>query len=303
MAYSRHFNNTLAIWSAFRGQMITDLPSLTWVRRSSSDFGLPESGTNMMVYANGNSFIAKSYSSSMSRIALYDPLTKTWTQVSSRNGNMQYAGNGVYLWVYNASVYVSFDGRTWSYNGFLSGMGNSVMCGASNGTGGALSAWYVYSPMYETGNIRSSGGWRLAGTWYADGMCCFQEMTCHNGKYVGIASDTIVGSGKGGIQISTDGYRWTRTIQYPIGHASDSSKGFTEIRSVGSKLFLKTYYRVGSSGSSTYQLCVMNAGATSYTVVREGLSADIPNLDALIYVPKLGKFLHFGDSGEMATLS
>ena len=44
-----------------------------------------------------------------------------------------------------------------------------------------------------------------------------------------------------------------------------------------------------------YQLCVMNSNATSYSVVREGITGQIPGLYTMVYVEKLGQFLHFGN--------
>ncbi|MDD3027320.1 MAG: hypothetical protein PHI41_04630 [Erysipelotrichaceae bacterium] len=295
MAYNKAFNTPLVVFTAFNGEMVSAVPLLTWVGRSAASMGLPSASTSKCVYSNGTTFIARGYANSTGNYAYYDPVTNTWVSSFTTKAEMLYWGNGVYLLVNGANVYSSFNGRKVNYAGYLPGLGNPVMCGASNGTYGVLSAWWVHSPMYAKNDVGIAGNWALTGDYYEDGMCCFTTMTCHKGMYVGVASDTISGSGKGGIQISSNGYKWKRTITYPLGHANDYSKGFGEIRSINGRLFLKSTYITVRGGTTVYQLSVMNNNASSYTVVRQTTdSGTIPPLSAMVYVEKLGQYLHFG---------
>jgi hypothetical protein len=295
MAYNRAFNTPLVVFAAFNGDMVSDIPLLTWKNQSAASMGLPSGSSYSYVYSNGTSFIARGYANSTGNFSCYDPATGTWIPTFTSKADMQYCGNGVYLLVNSASVYSSFDGMTLNYAGYLPGLGNPVMCGASNGSYGVLSAWWVHSPMYAKSNVGSGGAWTLTGDYYEDGMCCFTDMTCHHGMYIGIASDTIVDSGKGGIQISSNGYQWRRTMQYPYGYSESFKIGFSSIRSVGGRLFLiNSYY--ASASNSIYQLCVMNGNGCGYTVVRQGQSKDIPSLSTMVYVEKLGQYLQFGDN-------
>lgn len=294
MAYSQSFNTPLVVFTAYNGDMVSDIPLLTWTRKPATALGLPSGTSYAYVYSNGTSFLAEGYANSTGNFAYYDPATKTWIPSFTTKADVKYQGNGVYLFVNGASVYSSFNGQTLNYAGYLPGLGNPVMCGASNGTYGVLSAWWVHSPMYAKGNVGSAGAWTLTGDFYEDGMCCFTDMTCHNGMYIGIASETIVGSGKGGIQISSNGYRWSRTIEYPYGHTDKFPIGFGSIRSIGGRLFLMNSCYI-SSYNYVRQLCVMNSNARSYSIVRQ-TNAAIPSLYAMVYVEKLGQFLHFGDN-------
>ena len=294
MAYNKAFNTPLVVFAAYNGDMVSDIPLLTWTSRSKASMGLPSNSSYCYVYSNGTSFIASGYANSTSNYSCYDAATNTWVPTFSSNADMKYYGNGVYLLVNGASVYSSFDGMSLGYAGYLPGLGNPVMCGASNGSYGVLSAWWVHSPMYAKGNVGSGGSWTLTGDYYEDGMCCFTDMTCHHGMYIGIASDTIVGSDKGGIQVSSNGYQWRRTLQYPYGHSETNSIGFSSLRSVNGRLFLINS-RYISSHNYYYQLCVMNNNGSSYSVVRAGSEA-FPSLSAMVYVEKLGQYFHFGDN-------
>ena len=294
MAYHKEFNTPLVVFTAFNGDMVSDIPLLTWVYRSNASMGLPSASTYKYVYSNGKACIARGYANSTGNHSYYDPLTKTWIPSFSTSAEMKYCGNGVFLLVNRASVYSSFDGKTLNSAGYLPGLGNSVMCGASNGTYGLLSAWYVHSPMYAKGNVGTGGNWTLTGDFYEDDMCCFEEMTCHQGMYVGIASETIRDSGLGGIQISSNGYHWRRTIEYPYGHSKTNPINFNSIQSVGGRLFMTTI-RNSTTYGNLEQLCIMNSNASGYTVVRQASDfTSIPYLSTMVYVEKLGQYLHFG---------
>ena len=296
MAYNKAFNTPLVVFTAYNGDMVSDIPLLTWTRKSPTALGLPSNTSYAYLYSSGTSFLAEGYANSTGNFAYYDPATKTWIPSFTTNADVQYQGNGVYLFVNGASVYSSFDGKTLNYAGYLPGLGNPVMCGASNGTYGVLSAWWVHSPMYAKGNVGTGGSWTLTGDFYEDDMCCFTSMTCHRGMYIGIASDTIADSGLGGIQISSDGYHWRRTMEYPYDHSKTNSINFSSMRSVGGKLFLINA-RIRTSTDVYYQLCVLNGNGCGYTIVRESTSSVvIPSLFAMVYVDKLGQFLHFGDN-------
>ena len=299
MAYDKAFNTPLVVFTAYNGDMVSDIPQFTWKTKAATELGLPAATTYKHVYSNGDSFIAYGSANSTGNYSCYDPLTKTWSAAFTTKATLHYYGNGVFLFVNGSSVYASFDGASLQYAGYLPGLGNPVMCGASDGKYGLLSAWWVNSPMYAKADVGVSGAWALTGTFDKDGMCCFTDMTCHRGMFVGIASDTIVDSGKGGIQISSNGYQGRRTMQYAYGHTKENHLGFGNIRSVGGHLFLKcSGYVKNSDGTTTglYQLCVMNNNAGSYAVVREETEAEIPALSTMVYVEKLGQYLQFGDN-------
>ena len=149
------------------------------------------------------------------------------------------------MWDVGSSIYSSPDGSSHNYSGYLPGMKNVITCGANNG----------------------GGAWKLVGTYDKNDICCYEHIICHNGMYVGIASDTITGSGKGGLMVSGSGSGWSRTLQYPIGHEKDYYKEFSFLRSVNGKLFMVISFRETYSSSYTYQLCIMDGGCS-------GCSAD-----------------------------
>ena len=294
MIYDKAFNTPLVVFTTFPGEMTAKVPRLTWVRRYSEAFGAPASGRSMRVYSSGGSFIIYIYGSDgVTRTYCYGAAAKAWVLATTTTMEIVYYGNGVYLGVNNRSTYVSFNGRNWSYCGYLPNLINTVICAASDGVRGAMSAQSAGSPMYIKSNLTTSNTWTLAGDWFTDGMCCFESMTCRNGMFAGIASDTIVGSGKGGIQISSSGAKWYRTMQYPKAETADK---FIEMRSIRNKLFLRTYTLPKVSGDKiVYQLCLMNDKASNYTVVREGSAAEIPTLGALQFIDALGRYLYFAD--------
>jgi hypothetical protein len=295
MAFDRAFNTPLILFTAFGGEMISDVPKFTWVGRSNASLGMPSGVSLTNVYGNGKAFITVGYSSGTYYISYFDFATKTWQQTFSINGeNHIFGGNGVFLWVYGSSMYSAFNGNDWRYAGYLTARRNPAMCLASNGTGGVVSCWFVDNPVYAKGDVSNSGDWTIVGTYDKDGICCFTSMTCHKGLYVGVASDTVVGSNKGGIQISTNGYRWVRTLQYPPGYATDNSCRFGEIRSVGNRLFLQSNYSYDSGGNFKYcyRLNVISDNAASYKTVYD-FGTNSFHLESMVYVAKLGLYILF----------
>ena len=289
MAYDRAFNTPLIIFTAFSGEM-KRFPKLNWIRRPASDFGFASSDSIMYVYANAKSNIIKC----RNEIAYYNQSTKDWITFAIAGFKIIYYGNGVYMGISKDVVYTSADGKVWRFNGVLPNLVNSVICGASNGVRGAISAWYVGNPMYIKEDVLTYGNWTLAGTWWHDRICSFENMTFHRGMFVGIADDTIEGSEAGGIQISADGKNWIRTIQHPIEHPDYDYNYFSGIRSIGEKLFLKASHDKAGTYNHLYQICIMNDGASSYRVIFE--TTEIIELDAIQFVEKLGRYLWFDNN-------
>ena len=99
MAYSQSFNTPLVVFTSYNGDMVSDIPLLTWTRKPATALGLPSGTSNAYVYSNGTSFLAEGYANSTGNFAYYDPATKTWIPSFTTKADVQYQGNGVYLFV------------------------------------------------------------------------------------------------------------------------------------------------------------------------------------------------------------
>jgi hypothetical protein len=294
LAYDRKFNTPLVLFTAYKSEIKYGIPKLKLEAISPTKLGFSSGTEYGKVYNSGKNIIATGYYNNLYEVNSYDPATKTWSYISFTTKPIMYWGNGVFLWVQFTYVYVSTDGKDIQYAGNLPNEKNPAMCAASSGKAGVVSCWYVDNPIYCKDDISTSDSWIMPGTFDKDGICCFTAMTWHKGQFVGIASETVTGSNKGGIQISVSGRKWTRTIQYPYGHSGDDYKSFEQIRSVGGRLFLIAAYRKGTSGDYTGQFCTMQDGGDRYTVDFEAGQFDLPNLDAIVYVSKYAQFVAFG---------
>lgn len=302
MVYDRGFNNPLAIWTAFRGEMLTNLPVLKWVKRYGRDFGYTTDYNSIAIHANGNSYVVRATGNSLSYISYYDTVQRKWVNTNQgRSYTWYYEGNGIYLGVSGASVYYSRDGRTWLYAGYCPGMLNPITCGASNGVGGVVCPWYVDNPLYYRTSFSPAGAWTLAGK-YDTGLMVFNSMSCHKGMYVGFEHGSLYADREHwrGIMTSATGASWRRTLQLPHGASFEyAAAEFGAFKSVGAKLFVETYVRKESRGSAIYGIGLMNDSATSYVDIQQEVlpygtyTRTKPYLSSLIYVPSLGKFLMF----------
>lgn len=295
MEYNRAFNTPIVIFTAFPGEMTSSMSGIGWVKVYSEHFGLPEGLTGLSVISNGDSYLCIASDNTKQYVSRYDKYSGTWvpTFTMSFSYSLLSFTQGRYMWYVNNSVYSSVDGSSLQYSGYLSGMKNNISCGANTGDSAVISAWYMNTPLY-VGNLSSSTAWKLVGT-YDEGVLCFEKMIAHGGGYVGIASDTISGSGLGGLMVGSGG-SMSRTLQYPIGHESDYYKNFGELRSVNGQLFMTVSYKKTYGSSYSYELCLVDSGCTNYRVVRTGGVNDISYLNAMIYVDRLGMYFHFGSN-------
>lgn len=308
MAYDRMFNNTMAIWAAFGGEIVPSL-ELGWIKLYASTFGFTgTSGSDYFsVYDNGNAciVISRGTRNHLTR-SYYDKTERAWKNISFSPG--QYyksiiaAQNGVFLCAdtfnIRGYIYTSKDGKNW-INTHHTSYGNIVMCGATNGIGGVTSRWYVYAPVFIKSNINTGGAWTMVGTYYKDDMLCYTNMTYHKDRYVGIAPDPINdGTHKGGLLISTNGgASWQRQIQFPK-NQSEKIFSWIDVRSVHGKLFVESYGYTNTD-EHHYYIGLMNDSASDYRTVlhtSDSSSSDssvIPHLSTMIYVDSLGMYMMF----------
>lgn len=316
MAYNRAFNTPLVVFTAMPGEMVSNLPPLTWVKKYPMDFGYPTNsggsyyGSYPVMYWNGNVFVCRAGgSTNIGYISVYDTTTRRWSCTQQgRSWNYMYVGNGVFMAYSGRSMYYSRDCRAWSYGGYcvLSSPYHSDIFGngwASNGVGGVIGCWNVYDPIFYSSNLSSAHAWTKAGD-ESTGLDVFGDMICHNGLYVGysIGSTYSDRQHRRGIYTSGSGASWHRTIALPYGTTYDySASSFGGFRSVHGKLFVETFVRRDQSGPTTYGLCLMNNSANSYRqflsqAVATGQSRTIPALATLTYVDSLGLFLMFKEN-------
>lgn len=296
MEYNKAFNTPMVIFTAFPGNLTSSMSGIGWVRVYSEHFGLPAGLKNLSVLSNGNSYICIGQDSSKQYVSRFDPYSGTWipTFTMGFSYHLLSFSSGAYMWDVGSSIYSSPDGSSLNYSGYLPEMKNVIICAANNGEGAVASAWFKDTPLY-VGSL-GGGAWQLVGTFDKNGICCFDHIIYHSGMYVGIASDTITGSGKGGLMVSGSGSSWSRTLQYPIGHENDYYKEFSYLRSVNGKLFMTIGYRETYSSSAKYQLCLVDGGCSSYRVVKDITLSETSSLETIVYVPKLGMYLHFMSS-------
>lgn len=62
MNYNRSFNTPLVVFTAFNGELISNLPPLTWVKKYPTDFGYPTNSGNYgysapVMYWNGSAYV------------------------------------------------------------------------------------------------------------------------------------------------------------------------------------------------------------------------------------------------------
>ena len=316
MAYDRAFNTPLVIFTAFPGEMISNLPPLTWVRKYPTNFGYPTNSGGSYgssyptMYWNGSVFVCRaSGTTNIDYISVYDPVAQQWVCTQQgRSWNYMYVGNGVFMAYSGRSMYFSRDCKTWSYGGYctLKSPYHGDIFGegwASNGTGGVIGCWNVYDPIFYKGSMAGGGQW----TWAGDasiGLYPFNCMEWHKGLYVGFSHGSLYSDRehKRGIYVSSSGAGWRRTLSIPYGSSfDDSTSGFGSMKSLHGRLFMESYARETSTSATHYGLCMMSDSATSYrTFMSEAVpycgTRTMPYLSTLAYASSLGLFLMFQEN-------
>ncbi|MEG1447377.1 MAG: hypothetical protein RSC58_08945, partial [Ruthenibacterium sp.] len=203
------FNNMLAVWTAFQGEIKIG-PPFVWRKMFASNFGFANADymDAFSIYTNGKAFNARA--SKSASVSYYDTKTRRWvntnpdTKIAGLNGE-----NGLYLGNRDEAIYTSADGVSWRYVGSCYGMAvDNVIDTSTNGTGGIICDWSVATPLYYRTSLIPSAPWTLVKT------LTFTNMLCHKNRYfclggMGYPSNPA----EMGIYTSSTGATWTRTMQ------------------------------------------------------------------------------------------